>query len=128
MARLPSFPPSFRSPLTIVSKVAGAVLAADAAGAGGPFPILGKVSRVRGTLFFCHRLFLPPLSARHQANHLIKNPTKGHASGFLQMCCYSGGPIRHHRVHSRTWAHFSLGGAAAIFQRRARQSTKPICA
>jgi hypothetical protein len=56
-----AFPARFRSPLTIIGKIARAVLAADAACAGGPFPILGKISRVRGTTFFCHRLFLPPL-------------------------------------------------------------------
>jgi hypothetical protein len=61
MARLPAFAPSFRSPLTIVGKVARAVLAADVACARGPFPILSEVSRVRGTTFFCHQLFLPPL-------------------------------------------------------------------
>lgn len=56
-----AFPARFRSPLTIIGKIARAVLAADAACAGGPFPILGKISRVRGTTLFGHRLFLPPL-------------------------------------------------------------------
>ncbi len=85
MARLPAFAPSFRSPLAIVGKVARAMLTAEAAGAGGPFSILGEVSRVTGTTFLCHRLSFLYCSIRHQANHLITNQTKGCASGFPQM-------------------------------------------
>src|SRR5580693_8550093 len=94
MAGLATLPAGLRSPLTVISEIAGAVLSAYVSGARRLFAILGEVSGISRTTFFCYRFLSPPLS-KHRGVAPDKNRTKGRGLGLLQICCESGGDFPH---------------------------------